>query len=74
MVPRAWDEVTQPLSIICGSKTHGFEKGGMMDDVIVLVYLMRGFLSINTDMQFKRKLMRESSVMGTDQVHRRCLE
>lgn len=49
-------------------------KGGMMDDVIVLVYLMRGFLSINTDMQFKRKLMRESSVMHTDQVHRQCLE
>lgn len=34
-----------------------------MDDAIVLVSLMRGFLSINTDMQFKRKLMRESSVM-----------
>lgn len=48
--------------------------GGVMDDEIVLVYLMRGFLSINTDMQFKRKLMRESTVMGTDQLRKQCLE
>lgn len=60
---------------MCGSKTHGFEKGwGVMDDEIVLVYLMRGFLSINTDMQFKRKLMRETTVMGTGQVRKQCLE
>lgn len=48
--------------------------GGVMDDEIVLVYLMRGFLSINTDMQFKRKLMRETTVMGTGQVRKQCLE
>lgn len=37
-----------------------------MDDIIVLVFLMRGYLSIDTDMQFKRTLIRESSVRRTD--------
>ena len=35
-----------------------------MDDIIALVFffLIRGFLSIDTDLQFKRTLISESSV------------
>lgn len=44
----------------------------MMDDIIVLVFLMRGFLSIDTDVQFKRTLIRESSVRQTDHKCKQC--
>lgn len=45
-----------------------------MDDIIVLVCLMRGFLSIDTDVQFKRTLIRVSSVRRTDHKCKQWLQ